>query len=103
MAEKKTTTKTTKTTRSNSVWGLNKICFYVIGAMAILYLIATVLSFLDINTKIIPALQGIATACAISIVAWLAWHYVKNASTVLKVLYIVFVLVVIVGIIIPMI
>lgn len=119
MAEKKTTTKkattktstakksetksTTKTTRRNSgTWSLNKISFWCIGAMAILYLVASILALCGLTTKAIPALQGVATALAICLVACLAWRYVRNKQTVWKVLYIVLLLVVILGIIIPL-
>ena len=101
MATKKTTTKTTKS--SNSGWGLNKISFYVLGAMAVLYILTTVLALLPINFKVVSALQGLATAVAICIVAYIAWKYVAHKATVWKVLYVVFLLLVIAGIIIPLI
>ena len=101
MATKKTTTKTTKS--SNSGWGLNKISFYVLGAMAVLYLLTTVLALLPVNFKVVSALQGLATAVAICIVAYIAWKYVAHKATVWKVLYVVFLLLVIAGIIIPLI
>ena len=71
MATKKTTTKTTKS--SNSGWGLNKISFYVLGAMAVLYILTTVLALLGVNIKVVGVLQGLATAVAICIVAYIAW------------------------------
>ena len=101
MATKKTTTKTTKS--SNSGWGLNKISFYVLGAMAVLYLLTTVLALLGVNIKVVGVLQGLATAVAICIVAYIAWKYVAHKATVWKVLYVVFLLLVIAGIIIPLI
>ena len=105
-----TTTKTTTTTTKKSskrsgglkTWGLNKISFWCIGAMAIFYLIASILSLCGITSKVIPALQGIATALGICIVAYVAWRYVKPKQTVWKVLYFVLLLVVILGIIIPL-
>lgn len=120
MAEKKTTAKKTSTTKKTETksttsnkstkhksgtgtWGLNKISFWCIGAMAILYLVASILSLCGVTTKVIPALQGIATALAICIVAYLAWRYVRNKQTVWKVLYVVLLLVVILGIIVPLI
>ena len=101
MATKKTTTKTTKS--SNSGWGLNKISFYVLGAMAVLYILTTVLALLGVNIKVVGVLQGLATAVAICIVAYIAWKYVAHKATVWKVLYVVFLLLVIAGIIIPLI
>jgi hypothetical protein len=101
MATKKTTTKTTKS--SNSGWGLNKISFYVLGAMAVLYILTTVLALLGVNFKVVSVLQGLATAVAICIIAYIAWKYVAHKATVWKVLYVVFLLLVIAGIIIPLI
>lgn len=93
---------TTKTKRTRSVWGLNKISFWTIGAMAILYLIASILTLCGVNSKAVPALQGLATAIAICIVAYLAWKYVRPKQTVWKVLYFVLLLVVLLGIILPL-
>lgn len=109
-AKSTTTTKSTNTTTKTSskksggikTWGLNKISFWCIGAMAIFYLIASILALCGITSKVIPALQGIATALAICIVAFVAWRYVKSKQTVWKVLYFVLLLVVILGIIIPL-
>ncbi|MGN0748259.1 MAG: hypothetical protein ACI4L1_01065 [Christensenellales bacterium] len=99
MAEKK---ETSKSTRSSSGVGLNKFSFWCIGAMAILYLVATILSFCGISVKVVSALQGVATAIAICIVAILAWKYVRYKQAVWKVLYIVLLLVVVLGIILPL-
>ena len=102
---KSTTTSTKKSSKKSGgikTWGLNKISFWCIGAMAILYLIASILSLCGITSKVIPALQGIATALGICIVAYVAWRYVKPKQTVWKVLYFVLLLVVILGIIIPL-
>ena len=114
-AKKSTTTKTTssttktQSTKSNKrssggirTWGLNKISFWCIGAMAILYLIASILALVGCNLKVVAALQGLATAVAICIVAFLAWKYVRPKQTVWKVLYFVLLLVVLLGIIIPL-
>ena len=96
------TKKTTSSSSRSTVWGLNKISFWVIGAMAILYLVASILSLCGVNLKVVSALQGVATAMAICIAAVLAWRYVKNKQTVWKVLYFVLLLVVILGIVLPL-
>ena len=101
MAEKKKTT-TTKTTNRRSVWGINKISFYLLGAMAILYLIASILSLCGLQLALIGILQAFATAVALCIVGYIAWGYVRNTSNALKILYLVFMLVVLLGIILPM-
>ena len=93
---------TTKTKRTRTVWGLNKISFWTIGAMAILYLVASILALCGVNLKVVQALQGFATAIAICIVAYLAWKYVKSKPTVWKVLYFVLLLVLLVAIILPL-
>ncbi|MBE5757853.1 MAG: hypothetical protein E7345_02860 [Clostridiales bacterium] len=88
---------------SNHTIGINKISFYTLVAMAVLYLISTVLKLFNLALKIIPYLQGIATAIAICILGVLAWRFVDSKPTAWKVLYIIVLLVVIVGVIIPMI
>ena len=115
-APKKTTTKSsssttnktqssTKSTRRSGgirTWGLNKISFWTIGTIAILYLIASILAMCGVNLKVVSAMQGLATAFAICIVAFLAWKYVRSKQTVWKVLYFVLLLVVLLGIILPL-
>ena len=77
-----TTTKKSTTSSRSSMWGINKISFWIIGAMAILYLVASILAICGLkNPKIISALQGVATAMAICIAAVLAWKYVRNKQT----------------------
>lgn len=104
MAEKKNT-KTTKTSSNtkSSGWSLNKISLYIIIAVAVLYLVSMILSLVGVSFKIVAALQGVATAIMICIVAVLAWRYVSKKQTVWKVLYIVCLLVVIAGVIVPLI
>lgn len=98
-----TTTKRTKRSGGTGIWSLNKISFWCIGAMAILYLVASILALCGLQPTATLALQGVATALAICLVACLAWRYVKNKQTVWKVLYVVLLLVVVLGIIVPLI
>lgn len=98
-------TSSKKTTRRSSgirTWGLNKISFWCIGAMAILYLVASILALCGVNFKVVSVLKDCATALAICIVAVLAWRYVAPKQTVWKVLYIVLLLVVLLGIVLPL-
>ena len=98
-------TSSKKTTRRSSgirTWGLNKISFWCIGAMAILYLVASILALCGVNFKVVSVLKDCATALAICIVAVLAWRYVAPKQTVWKVLYIVLLLVVLLGIGLPL-
>ena len=83
--------------------GLNKFSFYTLLSMAVLYLIATVLRLIGLATKLVPYLQGVATAIAIGIVGYIAWRYVDGKSTAWKILYVIILLVVLVGIILPLI
>ena len=107
--QKSTSTQSHSTSSSSSrkssgirTWGLNKISFWCIGAMAVLYLIASILALCGLNLKIVSVLQGLATAIAICIVAFLAWKYVRSKQTVWKVLYFVLLLVVLLGIVLPL-
>lgn len=96
-------TSSSSTKRSSTGWGINKISFYTICAVAILYLISAVLGAIGgINLKIISALQGFATAILIIITSTLAWRYVSKKPTVWKVLFLICLLVVVIGIIIPL-
>lgn len=100
MAQKSSSTRTT--TRRTSVWSLNKISFWIIVSVAVLYLVSMILALVGINSKIVGILQGVATAIMITIVAILAWRYVKNKPAVWILLYIICFLLVLVGIIIPL-
>ncbi len=113
-AETKTTTTTTTTTSSSKsksssrksgvfAWGLNKLSMYTIVAVALLYAISMVLSLCGVSLKVVSALQGLATAVMICIVAYLAWKYVARKETVWKVLYIICLCLVLAGIVIPLI
>lgn len=107
MAEKKSSSKSTSSKSSSSsskktMWGLNKISFWTIVAVTILYAIALILSACGVSATAVSALQGIATAIMIVIVSILAWRYVKPKPMVWKVLYFVCLLIVIAGIIVPL-
>ena len=96
MANTKKKTKSSSSSSSSSskktVWGLNKISFWTIVAVTFLYAVALVLSACKVNATVVSALQGVATAIMIIIVAILAW----------KVLYIICLLIVVAGIIVPL-
>lgn len=107
MATKKTTTKKSSSSSSSSsskrtVWGLNKISFWTIVAVTFLYAVSLVLAACNVNLKVVSALQGVATAIMIIIVAILAWRYVRPKPMVWKVLYVICLLIVIAGIIVPL-
>lgn len=99
--------KTTKKSSSSSssskgMWGLNKISFWLIVAATILYAVALILSACGVSSVAVSALQGIAAAAMIIIVAILAWRYVRPKPAVWKVLYFVCLLIIIAGIIVPL-
>ena len=110
MATKKTSSSSSKSTKSSSssssskktVLGLNKISFWTIVAVTFLYALSLILSACGINMKVVSALQGVATAIMIIIVAVLAWRYVRPKQMVWKVLYVICLLIVIAGIIVPL-
>lgn len=105
MATKKSS-KSSKSSSSSSskktFWGLNKISFWTIVAVTFLYALSLILSACGINMKVVSALQGVATAIMIIIVAVLAWRYVRPKQMVWKVLYVICLLIVIAGIIVPL-
>ena len=88
--------------KKSSFWGLNKISFYTIAAVAILYLVAMILSVCNVSSTAVNALQNIGMAIMTGIVAYLAWKYVRPKQTVWKVLYFVLLLVVLACIIVPL-
>ena len=85
---------------------LNKVSFWLLVVTAILYLVAMVLKLIGgIGMGIIGALQGVASALMICVVAVLAYRFVANKGrdkTVWMVLYIIVLLIVLVGIVIPL-
>ena len=96
--------KQTKKSSSSSrgMWGLNKISFWLIVAITILYAVALILSACGVSSLAVSVLQGIAAAAMIIVVAILAWRYVRPKPAVWKVLYFICLLIVIAGIIVPM-
>ena len=82
---------------------LNKFSFYCIGAIAILYIVTMILSLVHIKSvKVIPIMTAIAAACTIIIVSILAWRFVRVKTMVWKVLYFVFMALVVVGVMVPL-
>ncbi len=102
MANSSKSSKSSSSSSKRSSWGLNKISFWTIVAVTVLYAIALILSACGINATVVNALQGLATAIMIVIVAILAWRYVRSKQMIWKVLYFVCLLIVIAGIIVPL-
>ncbi|MBQ8762323.1 MAG: hypothetical protein IJZ26_03350 [Clostridia bacterium] len=101
-SSKKTSTSKKSSSKSN-VWGINKIAFFTICAVAFLYCIAFICSACGLQLKIVSALQGVATAIMICLVAILAWRYVSGKPMIWKVLYALCILLVLIGIVLPLI
>lgn len=102
MANSSKSSKSSSSSSKRCSWGLNKISFWTIVAVTVLYAIALILSACGINATVVNALQGLATAIMIVIVAILAWRYVRSKQMIWKVLYFVCLLIVIAGIIVPL-
>lgn len=100
--KKKTTSKSSSSSKRSGGWGINKVSFWTIVAVTLLYAVSLVLSACGINSKVVGALQGLATAIMIIIVSILAWRYVRAKQTVWKVLYVICLLIVIAGIVVPL-
>ncbi len=103
MANSSKSSKSKSTSSSKrGMWGLNKISFWTIVAVTVLYAVAMILSACGVNAVIVSALQNVAMAIMIVIVSILAWRYIKPKAVVWKVLYFVCLLIVIAGIIVPL-
>ena len=87
--------------KSNGI-GINKISFYTLLSLAVLHMIATVLSLIGIGSTIVGYLQGVATAVALCILAFIAWRYVDSKTTAWKVLYFIILLIALAGVILPL-
>ena len=90
------------TKKSSNVWGLNKVSMWILVAAALLYVIAMILKLVNVDFVAVTALQNVAMAAMAVIVSILAWRYVRNKEMVWKVLYVLCLLLVIAGIIVPL-
>ena len=91
--------------QNNTGSGLNKLSFFTIGAAAILYLVSAIFTLTEMHNLVNVArvLSGFATAIMVCIVSVLAWKYARHKTTAWKVLYFVFLAIVVLGIVIPLI
>ncbi len=87
---------------SGSNWTMNKVAFWSIAVAGVCYLLSLLFGLLLPALSVLAhVLQAVATAAMIIIVAILAWRHVKSKAMVWKVLYVVCLLLVILGVIIP--
>lgn len=99
MATKK---KSSSSSKKSGGLSLNKLSFWTIVAVALLYAVGLVLAACKVDIKIVGWLQGVATAIMIIIVSILAWRHIRNRQAVYIVLYIICLLIVIAGIVVPL-
>lgn len=92
-----------KKNNSSNKLSINKISFYVIGSISILYLVSAILSLFDLNLSfnIVELFQAIATYVTVGVVSVLAWRYVNNKPTAYKVLYFIFMVIVTITVFLP--
>jgi len=86
---------------SNNNLNMNKISFWTIVVLAAVFLVSIILSFLPRVSAILWWVLACAEVIAVLVVAVLAWRHVSHDKPAMKVLYVVALLVVLVGIIIP--
>ena len=103
MANKKSESKKSESSSKSSFWSLNKISFWLIVAIAILYLIAAIFSAVGVNALATAAraLMAVGAALTTCVVAVLAWRFVRGKDVAWKILYFVVLLVVLVGLVLP--
>lgn len=87
----------------NDKWSLNKVSFFVIFVVAVLYLINSLLAILQVNLTVIGSMQAVCSAVALGIVGFMGWNYIKHKADSLKITYIILLLLVFIGIIVPVI
>ena len=80
---------------------INKISFWLIVAAAILLLIGMVFKFIPAVSAVASWLLSVAMAAMTCVVAILAYRFIRNKPVIWLVLYIVVLLVVLAGIVIP--
>lgn len=86
---------------------LNKIAFWLTVATAVLYLTALILSALNkvidasISTAITYAAMAVAEALTVCVVGVLGWRYVRNKSVAWIIVYVLVLVVIAVGIVLP--
>ncbi len=85
---------------------INKLSFFTIGAVSLLYLTAAILSILKIDIPafdLVNLFQSLAIFIAMGSISVLAWKYAKTRSFFFKLLYFIFIIIVTVTIFIPVI
>ena len=105
MAKKNSEKKEKKSKSSGgSVWSLNKIAFWSLTVIAVMYLLAGIFHFVGVEALANAAgwIQAVATAVALCLVSVLAYRYIRHKPVVWLVLYILVLLIVLAFIILPL-
>ncbi len=81
---------------------LGFIAFLVTIFAAVLYLVALILDFINVDIPtVINTMRSIASMITMCIVGMLGWRFVRNRSTWCKVIYVVLVLAVVACVVTP--
>lgn len=78
------------------------IAFVVTMFAAVLYLVAMILSFLNISSGVIASMQSIASVIMICMVSGTGWRYVKTKKLAWKLIYILILLAVVASVVVPL-
>ncbi len=101
MCKKNKDTTTYRTKDSGGLLGF--LAFLVTIFAAVLYLVALILDFIDVNRpKLIDTMRSVASTVTMCIVGLLGWKFVRYRSTWCKVLYAVLILIVVACVAVPM-
>ncbi len=87
--------------KSSTTVSVNKIAFWLLVVAAIAYLVNLILSIVGVNSSIVSWIASAAAALMVCVSAVLAWRYVRNKPTVWIVLYVIIILVVLAGLVLP--
>lgn len=95
--------KNSNNNNGGSRWSLNKISFWALTIVALMYLLAQVLRWISSDLAAAANWIGaVAGAIALCIVAVLAYRYVRHKPVVWLILYIIVLLIVLVFIVLPL-
>lgn len=85
--------------RGGSFWGF--LAFVVTMFAAVLYLLSFVLSFWEIDVKVIDTLSSVASVIMICIVSVFGWRFIKRRSLTWRLLYVFLLLAVVASVVVP--
>ncbi|MFW5780825.1 MAG: hypothetical protein ACOCWI_05180 [Bacillota bacterium] len=80
-----------------------KVAFYTFIFAAIIYLIQALLSFVNISSGVLQAIQSIVIIVLFAVTGVAGWQFCKTKSFVYKLLYFISVLIILVSVVLPVI